>query len=605
MDQRRLLIAALLSIVVLLGWGLLFPPPERPVEPVVVEEIPLTDPRGAPGGEPVTETAPATPGAEPEAEREIEMVAASAEEVVVVETADAVLRFTNRGGQLVSYQLRETFDRSGQPLEMVRERSGGPYPFALTDPSGLPLAINDALFVIEQRPAAVSSDEQVLRMRHSGRDGQATKEFRFLPNGMFEVEVQAAGIGPWGVLLGPGLRNPTESEIESRFELRAASHATRDEPEQYLVNNVDEAVRVPGVGVSWFGIEDTYFLTIVAPTSPVTEAVIQPLLIEPTGDGSPPRYVPRPPEAQITEAQEDLAREVQVVLLPAADRLVASAFFGPKSYPTLVDLPYDLERTIRWGLRIPVISTVLDPIVGFLARWMLLLLLWIYDNVVANFGWSIVLLTVFIKLLLLPLTHKSYVSMQKMQKLQPKIEAIKSKYRGKQRDKQGKPNLEAQRKMNEEMQGLFRAEGVNPAAGCLPLLLQMPVFFALFSLLRNTVELWGAPWALWIHDLSVPDPYYALPIIMGIAQFLQQRMTPMTNANPGQRIMLTTMPIWLTVISFGFASGLVLYWLTNSLLTMLQQGSYQRLKRAGFLGGEPDPEPEKPSRKAKERGKKK
>jgi YidC/Oxa1 family membrane protein insertase len=185
----------------------------------------------------------------------------------------------------------------------------------------------------------------------------------------------------------------------------------------------------------------------------------------------------------------------------------------------------------------------------------------------------------------MPLTHKSYVSMQKMQKLSPKIEAIKQKYRGKQRDSKGRANLESQRKMNEEMQELFKTEGVNPAGGCLPMLLQMPVFFAFFSLLRNSVELWNAPWIAWIHDLSAKDPYYVLPIVMGAAQFFQQRMTPATTANPSQRMLLNTMPIWFTVISFGFASGLVLYWLTNNVMTILQQAIYQRLKKAGYLGG--------------------
>jgi YidC/Oxa1 family membrane protein insertase len=135
------------------------------------------------------------------------------------------------------------------------------------------------------------------------------------------------------------------------------------------------------------------------------------------------------------------------------------------------------------------------------------------------------------------------------------------------------------------MQELFKAEGVNPAGGCLPMLLQMPVFFAFFALLRNSVELWNAPWMAWIRDLSSPDPFFVLPVVMGIAQFAQQRMTPMTTANPAQKVLLNTMPIWFTVISFGFASGLVLYWLTNNLLTILQQGTYQRLKKAGYLGG--------------------
>ena len=142
---------------------------------------------------------------------------------------------------------------------------------------------------------------------------------------------------------------------------------------------------------------------------------------------------------------------------------------------------------------------------------------------VANYGWAIVFLTFLVRLVLFPLTHKSTVSMRKMQALNPQIQAIRQKYRAKLKDKKGRPNAEAQRKMNEEIMGLYKKEGVNPAGGCLPILLQMPVLFAFYSLLSAAVELRGAPWILWIQDLSAPDPYYVLPIVMGASQYVQQK----------------------------------------------------------------------------------
>jgi YidC/Oxa1 family membrane protein insertase len=194
-------------------------------------------------------------------------------------------------------------------------------------------------------------------------------------------------------------------------------------------------------------------------------------------------------------------------------------------------------------------------------------------------------LTVCIKILMAPLTHKSYVSSRKMQALQPKMAAIKARWRSKLKDKKGRPNMEAQKKQNEELQALMREEGVNPLGGCLPILLQMPFFFSFFALLRNSVDLWNAPWAFWIHDLSLKDPYFVLPVIMGASQFLQQRLIGSTSMEPSQRMMMNIMPIMFMFFFMQAPSGLVLYWVTSNLLTIAQQGVYQRLRSKGILGG--------------------
>jgi YidC/Oxa1 family membrane protein insertase len=572
LDQKQLILAAVLSLLVLVAWQFLFPPPE-PARPAVTPAA----------GEPApaaTGLAPASAPAEAAGSTEtpVEPVAASEERRIELQTDAAEIAFTNRGAQLLSYRLKDVRGRDGKPLELVRDRTQGPYPFALTDATGAAAAaINDALFAVEGPLDGEASGSRVVRFRYSGEAGTASKEFRFLRNGLFEVSIEVAQRPAWGVLMGPGLRNPTLKEIQSRNALlRAASTLIGDTLEEHPAPKVREEVRIPGTGMRWGALEDTFFLSTLLPRTPISATLLQPYLMTPGVEGKPPSFSPRPPPDQITEGQEDLPQELRMITLVEGARLEADAYWGAKRYETLTQAqlrPHELDRTIRWGT------------FGILARPMLKLLLLIHDKVIANFGWAIVILTVVIKLVLMPLTHKSYVSMQKMQKLAPKIEAIKQKHRGKQRDKQGRPNLESQRKMNEEMQELFKSEGVNPAGGCLPMLLQMPVFFAFFSLLRNSVELWNAPWMLWIHDLSVADPYYVLPVVMGAAQFLQQRMTPMTTANPGQRILLNTMPIWFTFISFGFASGLVLYWLTNNVLTIVQQWIYQQLKKAGYMGG--------------------
>jgi YidC/Oxa1 family membrane protein insertase len=168
-------------------------------------------------------------------------------------------------------------------------------------------------------------------------------------------------------------------------------------------------------------------------------------------------------------------------------------------------------------------------------------------------------------------------SMKKMQELNPKMQAIREKYRTKLKDKQGRPNIEMQQKQNQEIMALYKEHGVNPAGGCLPMLLQLPILFGFYSLLSTAIELRGAPWILWIKDLSVHDPYYVLPILMGATQFLQVRLAPQAG-DPMQRRLFMMMPIVFTFLFLPSPSGLVLYWLTNNVLTILQQAVYNRLQ---------------------------
>ncbi len=278
-----------------------------------------------------------------------------------------------------------------------------------------------------------------------------------------------------------------------------------------------------------------------------------------------------PAKDALSEEQKELQRDFALIVEPAGTELALTDYWGAKEIRHLAALPYSLRDAIDLGW------------FGPFARLLFYGLVWIHEHLVHNYGWAIVLLTVVIKIVLLPLTHKSFTSMQKMQELNPKMQAIRDRYRGKLKDAQGRPKMEMQKKMNEEIMALYKAEGVNPAGGCLPMLIQLPVLFAFYRLLSAAVELRGAPWMLWIKDLSAPDPVYALPIIMGGTQFLQQRMTPQAG-DPMQRRIFQLMPIFMTFLFLGFPSGLVLYWLTNNVLTIAQQAIYQRVKKARAAG---------------------
>jgi len=165
---------------------------------------------------------------------------------------------------------------------------------------------------------------------------------------------------------------------------------------------------------------------------------------------------------------------------------------------------------------------------------------------------------------LYPLQHKWMMSMKKLQKVQPKMEAIKARYR------KHKTDPEQKQKMNADMMKLYQQEGINPAGGCLPMLIQFPIFVGFYNLLSHAIELRGAPFILWIHDLSAKDPTYVLPILMTVAMFVQQFITP-TTADPAQRRMFLIMPIVFGWIFKEFPSGLVLYWLVQNILTIVQQ----------------------------------
>ena len=192
------------------------------------------------------------------------------------------------------------------------------------------------------------------------------------------------------------------------------------------------------------------------------------------------------------------------------------------------------------------------------------------NGYIGNYGWSIIALTVLINLVMFPLRHKSVVSMRRMQEIQPEVKAIQDRYANL------KMSDPAKQKMNVELMNLYRERGANPASGCVPMLLTMPVLFAFYSMLSVAIELRGAPFIWWIKDLSVHDPYYITPVLMGISQFVQTRMTPST-ADPMQQKMMMFMPLIMMSFFLWAPSGLVLYWLVSNVWAIGQQAVTNRL----------------------------
>lgn len=602
MDNRRLFLALALSFGVLVAWSVLFPPAEPPAvpEPAAVEaqsapqradgagEPAAESPAAAPGepvlGEPAAgetpsgETAAAPQVEEPAAGVEPvprEPISAESEQRVVVENERFRAVLSNRGGVVEHFLLKDhqAMGEEGGLVDLVRRRAAGPYPFALIAPDRQPLALDDALFAVTE--TTLGADGRRVEFRYAGSEGVAEKIYVFEGDGTFHVDVRVERPSDWLLWVGPGLRNPIADESESRLARRGAVWLQADDLERQDSRKADEEVAVSGAGLAWIGLDDQYFLTaqVPDPEAPLRGALYAPYLMEPAGEGSF-RFAPLP-VGDLNKAEKDEGREYALLLEPGGPRMAFDAYWGAKSIQRLEAAGRGLDRSVNLRPGGPGFLAPVLALIGWLARFFLEGLLLIHAKVIANYGWSIVLLTAAIKLFLLPLTHKSFVSMRKMQALAPKMKAIRERYRPKLKDKKGRPDMEMQRKMNEEIMALYKSEGVNPAGGCLPMILQLPVFFAFYRVLYSAVELRGAPWMLWIGDLSVADPIYALPIIMGATQFLQQRMTP-TSGDPIQRRMFQLMPIFMTVLFLGFPAGLVLYWLTNNVLTIAQQGLYTR-----------------------------
>jgi YidC/Oxa1 family membrane protein insertase len=261
------------------------------------------------------------------------------------------------------------------------------------------------------------------------------------------------------------------------------------------------------------------------------------------------RVVSVPPPAGSKNPPRDLVSYTITTRQPGAP---IEFFVGPKDFDVLQTVGPGMTKAIYFGTFEVIVVPLLRSLKG------------VHDYV-PNYGWSIVVLTMIINLIMFPLRHMSAKSMRKMAEVQPEVKAIQDRYA------KFKATDPQKQKMNQEMMALYKERGVNPAGGCVPILLTMPVLLAMWALLQTSIELRGAPWFGWIHDLSKSDPYYALPVTMGATSLWQQRMMPATGADPAQQKMMMFMPVFMTVMLAWLPSGALIYYIVTNLWTIGQQ----------------------------------
>ncbi len=545
--EKRVLLAVVLSFVVLYGYQALYPPPKPQPKAGAAT--------GAPAGAPATPTpGPNAEAAQPETAPK--PVAAPAAEALVADTEEREIRFENesvtavfttRGGALKSWRLKKYQDAAREPLELIPANAppGTVHPFTLSVPDAATSAtLAQALFKPSATEVRVTSAPATLTFEYQDASGlTARKEFSFVPTSPYVITFSASvtqggrELVPtvqWGPALGSGI---------------VASSRTYNPPPQPIFYRDGSVSRIADAKVAenasqdgvfgFAGADDHYFLTaLVTPAQPIHLDY---------------RLITVP----VTTAQNTAAHFIDWSARFPSSPKNAKFFAGPKDFDVLAAVDRDMVRSIHFGM----FAWLVVPLLHAL-KWV--------DGFVGNYGWSIIILTVLINLAMFPLRHKSVVSMRRMQELQPEVKAIQDRYA------KLKVTDPARQKMNTEMMSLYRERGVNPASGCVPMLLTLPVLFAFYSMLSVAIELRGAPFVGWIHDLSVHDPLFITPVLMGITQFIQTRMTPST-ADPMQQKMMMFMPIIFMAMFIWAPSGLVLYWTTSNLWAIGQQAFTNRL----------------------------
>lgn len=463
---------------------------------------------------------------------------------VRVETDHYIAVFTNRGARLKSFILkhyRMDVDPKSPPFEMISGTPGLPLPLGVELETPGPWDDGELLYAVEGSDLKLAGDAKgSLQFRARTPSGATiVKGFAFAGSSYpIQVELSVEGLErkiPAGIKLASDGHNKG-SKGDSIFEglLGLVDNRIKRLPREEITKGQE----LKGT-VSWAGFGYTYFLSALLPEEGRTQKIAM-------REESPALFM---------RLQEEAAGE----------KVRYTLFVGPKDLDVLKSVGNGLERSIDFGY-FAFVSLPLLSVLRF------------FHHVTASYGTDIILLTVLIKLLLAPLTHKSFVSMKQMQKLQPQMERLKERFKD---DKEG---------LNKEIMELYRRNKVNPFGGCLPMVLQIPVFIGLYNSLLTPIELRHAPF-LWIRDLSRPDweslPFHfagwdlgipVLTVFMGGSMFLQQWMTP-SAGDPNQRRMMLMMPLVFTVMFVTFPAGLTIYWLVNNVLSIAQQYLINRLSR--------------------------
>ena len=534
--EKRVFLAIFLSFGLLTIYQSYFVPP-APVAPV-------TNP-AAPSPTAASSATAAAPTASVQPEAVLAVTPDASARDIVVETDSVRAVFTTQGATLKSWQLLKYNGSDGKPLELIP--GGLPpntiRPFTLTtDDEALTRTLAAAVYDATVDRLTLGSEPGTLTFQLRGVDGvNARKTFYFQPdrqpyvlNTEFSVD-QAGSPKPFTINFGPAV-GPGYAEGQT---ITQAIHFLNGDVLRTAAASVPTQPSYQGA-IRYAGVEDHYFLAAAVPASEKSQVDYAAVSI------------PAPPDGTAT-ARSLISFSVRPNPGAAPTQTVAVKFFiGPKDFDQLRAADVQLTRAIDFGWFAKIVVPLLQAL-----KWI--------NRYVGNYGVSIIVLTILINILIFPLRHRSMVSMKKMQALQPQIKAIQDRYA---KYKMTDPERQ---KMNPEMMALYKQKGVNPASGCIPMLLTFPILLAFYNLLNSAIELRGAMFIPgWITDLAQKDPTYIWPILMGATMFWQQKMTPST-ADPMQQRIFLLMPVIFTVMFLTMPSGLVVYWLTSNVLTIGQQ----------------------------------
>jgi YidC/Oxa1 family membrane protein insertase len=541
--ERRFFFAILLSFVVLYGYQALFvPPAPKTPQAVTTPSSSSNPPQPSPASTPSAgETKAAQPAVElPPAEGE------TAEREIVVDTSTIEVVLSNRGGRVLHWRLKGFRDQSGNLVDLVPTDvpPDQPRPFSLVvDDATTTQRLNNALYRVSgDSNGRVDATRQSAKLvfEFEAADGlRARKEFDFAPSNYVVTFSATAAEGARtlqpAIAWGPGLGDAGALAAGGSFFT-----GNYTQPPEAIFHREGSVERIRSDKVAeqgtqegrfrFAGVDDHYFIA----------AAIDP------GQGRI-EYRPLALDGPGTTKRQLLAQTIT----PAQPINGLRFYVGPKQFDALQPVDPEFTKAINFGM-FRVLSV---PLLNAL-KWV--------HSYIGNWGWSIIVLTILINLAIAPLRHKSVVSMRKMQALQPQLKAIQDHYAGL------KVTDPARQKMNTEIMNLYREKGVNPASGCVPMLLTLPILFAFYGLLSQAIELRGAEFGLWIKDLSEHDPYYVTPVLMAITMFWQQRITPST-ADPAQQKIMMMMPLMFGVMFLWVPSGLVLYWFVGNLWAIGQQ----------------------------------
>ncbi len=500
--------------------------------------------------------------------------AAGSEVDTVIENPLYKITFTNRGAQVKSWLLKKYKDEDGHPLDLVNKNAAKfGLPLSLyTYDENLRNQINSALYVASTSGTITAPGE--LTFEYANGDITVRKTFQFGDTYVISIETSVTQNGKlvpaypmWPAALGDEITAP--SYAAEKIEYLADGKVERLAAKKVSSGNT---LRGP---FNWAGSQDQFFAAIFLPDNPDTAAMVtlHNVITVPKE--------PKRPDPNNVNKYDVLGAAVGDTSGVTKERL----FVGPKALEVLesvrsntapgqMDGP-DLRGTVDFGF------------FSIIARPLFLWLKWTHEHMASNWGVAIIILTVIINLALLPLRIFSMKSALKMQKLQPQMKAIQERYKK-------YPMRDPKRQeMNAEIGELYKREGVNPAGGCLPLLIQMPFLWAFYTMLGNAIELRQAPF-LWLHDLSSPDKLFIMPVVIVISTYLMQKMTPSSGMDPKQQQMMTLMmPLMIGWFSFNLPSGLSVYWTVGNIIGIAQQ---YIMNRTG-LGREMREEAEKRARK--------